>query len=212
MPQVSIPDVACPFCKDENGWGICALKKPFANWWNGVVCDGEMNHATCKIYNMATEQGLMLKKPEVNTVTGIDMEVINFYSRGTEYGWLSNFWWSPLKVDGVTYKTNEHYYQSRKAKDVAMRDWIANAPTPFLAMTAGRALKASQMVDNWDNKKVEVMLTGLRAKFQDTTLRDKLKNTGDAILHEDSPTDMFWGVKGKDMLGKLLMQVRSEIV
>jgi len=37
--------------------------------------------------------------------------------------------------------------------------------------------------------------------------------TGDALLIENSPTDLFWGgllPASKNMLGKLLMQVRSE--
>jgi predicted NAD-dependent protein-ADP-ribosyltransferase YbiA (DUF1768 family) len=42
-------------------------------------------------------------------------------------------------------------------------------------------------------------------------LKEKLLATGDAILHEDSPTDVFWGKKGEDWLGKLLMKVRDEI-
>ena len=42
-------------------------------------------------------------------------------------------------------------------------------------------------------------------------LKQKLIDTGDARLHEDSPSDMFWGVKGKDMLGKLLMEVRDKL-
>lgn len=138
---------------------------------------------------------------------------IDFYSRKSEYGWLSNFWRCPIFIDGspYSYPTNEHYYQSEKAKDKKIKCWIRGAPTPYAAMLAGRSLRSHEIVDNWDNKKVEVMLTGLRAKFKNPELRQLLLNTGNAILHEDSPTDLFWGKKGKDMLGKLLMQVRDEI-
>ncbi len=56
------------------------------------------------------------------------------------------------------------------------------------------------------------MKNGLRAKFtQNSDLKEKLLATGNAVLHEDSPTDMIWGAKGKDMLGKLLMQIREEL-
>jgi len=140
------------------------------------------------------------------------MEEINFYFRKKEYGWLSNFWRNPQKVDDFIYQTNEHYYQSEKTNDVHIKMWIAQAPNPYLAMKAGRALrKDKELRDNWDDIKVEIMLTGLRAKFKDPELRDKLIKTGNIILTEDSNTDMFWGKKGKDMLGKLLMQVRKEI-
>lgn len=137
---------------------------------------------------------------------------VNFYSRKYEYGWLSNFWRCPQVVDGVTYPTNEHFYQSEKSNDKDIKMWIAAAPNPFLAMKAGRSLRSHEMVDYWDKIKVDVMLKGLRAKFtQNAELKQKLLDTGDAILHEDSKTDLFWGCLGEDMLGKLLMRVRDEL-
>lgn len=138
---------------------------------------------------------------------------INFYFRKEEYGWLSNFWRAKQHINDVYYKTNEHYYQSQKAKMIAEWNWIANAPSPFLAMIAGRALrKGKELKDDWEEIKVDIMLKGLRAKFsQNHELKEKLLATGDVIIHEDSPNDMFWGKKGKDMLGKLLMQVRDEL-
>ena len=137
---------------------------------------------------------------------------ILFYSRGTDFGWLSNFERSQQVVDGEKYPTNEHFYQSRKANTDAMQRWIASAPTPYSAMLAGRCLRKKDIVEDWDNIKFDVMLTGLRAKFTDNgPLRIKLIETGDAILHENSSSDMIWGIKGKDMLGKLLMQIREEM-
>jgi len=141
------------------------------------------------------------------------MSDIYFYSRkNNSYGWLSNFWRAIQEVDGVYYNTNEHYYQSMKAKNREDQQWIADAPTPYEAMKAGRSLRTKDMKMAWDTNKVTIMLKGLRAKFtQNKGLKQLLIDTGEAKLHEDSPTDMFWGVKGKDMLGKLLMQVREEI-
>ena len=140
------------------------------------------------------------------------MNEINFYYRKEEYGWLSNFERIRQVVDGIVYPTNEHFYQSQKAKDPVVREWIRNAPSPYLAMVAGRGLRRKEIVEDWDNKKVEVMLEGLRAKFSEIIiLKERLLATGGAIIHEDNPTDIFWGKIGKDMLGKLLMQVREEI-
>jgi ribA/ribD-fused uncharacterized protein len=137
---------------------------------------------------------------------------INFYGRDGEYGWLSNFARYPQVVDGKTYKTNEHYFQSQKTLDPQVSDWIANAPTPFLAMRAGRSLREGvEFRSDWEQVKVEVMLKGLRAKFQRPELAQKLLATGNAQLHENSPTDVIWGKKGKDLLGKLLMRVRDEL-
>jgi len=139
-------------------------------------------------------------------------EEINFYLRKEEYGWLSNFWRSCQSDGLVDYSTNEHYYQAEKARDGDVRIWIREAPNAWLAMNAGRSLrKGKELRDDWNDIKVQVMLIGLRAKFMDEELREKLLATGDAIIHEDSPSDMFWGKKGEDMLGKLLMQVREEL-
>ena len=51
----------------------------------------------------------------------------------------------------------------------------------------------------------------LRAKFSDPDLRLRLLDTKDSRLEEASPTDMYWGYKGKNRLGVLLMQVREEL-
>lgn len=139
----------------------------------------------------------------------IIMNDVKFYLRKEEYGWLSNFERTSQIVDGIIYPTNEHYYQSQKAKDRKVRKWIRKAPSAWLAMKAGRSLRPKEMVDNWDKIKTAIMIKGLRAKFsQNKTLKEKLLGTGNRKIHEDSPTDMFWGIKGKDMLGKLLENVR----
>lgn len=140
------------------------------------------------------------------------MTEINFYTTKDEYGWMSNFWRANQIVDGIEYRTNENFYQSQKATDSNIALWIAAAPSPYLAMKAGRSLREKEFHPDWEQVKVEVMLKGLRAKFsQNADLREKLLATEDVILHEDSPRDMFWGKEGKDMLGKLLMIVRTEL-
>ena len=144
---------------------------------------------------------------------------IKFYIREEPYGFLSNFWrCSQTTYDefgySVTCPTNEHYYQSSKAKRSDVQEWIAKAPTAKIAMTTGRSLPIDEIKENWDSIKTEIMLNGLRSKFQDETLKLLLLWTGDVILVEDSPTDMFWGGSlpgSQNMLGKLLMQVRDEI-
>jgi ribA/ribD-fused uncharacterized protein len=60
------------------------------------------------------------------------------------------------------------------------------------------------------------MLKGLRAKFnQSLELKNRLLETGNALLIEDSLYDYYWGVgrnkTGKNRLGALLMQVREEL-
>lgn len=140
---------------------------------------------------------------------------INFWTKRHEYGFMSNFYVAHQVVDGKDYQTNEHWYQSQKYIDGSKEgEWTAEQvrkqPTASHAYWAGR--RTEGMRPDWEQVKVEVMLKGLRAKFQQNKdLADKLLATGDAVIHEDSPHDMFWGKKGQDMLGKLLMQVREEL-
>jgi ribA/ribD-fused uncharacterized protein len=139
---------------------------------------------------------------------------ILFYLKDEQYGWLSNFW--PSQVvgeDGIVYPTSEHYYQAHKTNDQRIRRWIADAPKPYLAMKAGRNLREKDGVPaDWETYKVQVMANALHLKFkQNPGLARKLLSTGDALLGEDSPTDMFWGVKGKNQLGNLLAKVREEL-
>lgn len=143
--------------------------------------------------------------------------MILFYLRDDPYGFLSNFHRARQVVDAVIYATNEHYYQSQRTTDRRLREWIRNAPTPFLAMIAGRTLReGKELSSDWNaSTKVGVMLKGLRAKFtQNEGLKEALLSTGNEVIHEDSKTDMFWGWcdgKGKDKLGYLLMIIRDEL-
>lgn len=84
-------------------------------------------------------------------------------------------------------------------------------------MVVGHNLrKGKEVREDWTEEvRLAIMLKGLRCKFyQNPDLAEKLLQTGDAILHENNPDDPFWGYgkgDGRDHLGKLLMQVRSEL-
>ena len=60
------------------------------------------------------------------------------------------------------------------------------------------------------------MRKALMTKFSTSGfLSRELLLTGDAVLIEDSPTDLFWGAgksnEGMNMLGRLLMETRETI-
>ena len=147
------------------------------------------------------------------------MSEIRFFIREDPYGWLSNFERTAFYVEGELFKTNEHYYQAQKANEKRVSEYIKNAPHARIAMVLGRQLERNKylqkyMVEDWDIKKLNVMLKGLRYKFMVPGLRTLLLDTGDAILHEDNPEDFYWGIgdgTGESWLGKLLMQVREEL-
>ena len=67
---------------------------------------------------------------------------------------------------------------------------------------------------NWLEIQVDVMKRAVEYKFgQNPDIRQKLLETGNAHLVEDSPYDKFWGGRLKDsknMLGKVLMEYRNQ--
>jgi len=134
---------------------------------------------------------------------------ILFYSSNRNYFEFSNFYSSPIYLDGHTWPTVEHYYQAQKSIDPVDQERVRKAFTPGKAKQLGRKIKTRQ---DWEDIKVDVMKRAVRAKFtQHKDLRDLLFSTGKDTLHENAPHDMFWGIHGKDMLGKVLMEIRGEI-
>lgn len=86
-----------------------------------------------------------------------------------------------------------------------------------MPLTAGQAKRRGYRVklrDDWELVKLGIMEDLVRQKFNEKTLGDMLLATGDAELVEGNDWgDKFWGVcdgEGQNMLGKILMKVRSE--
>ena len=141
------------------------------------------------------------------------MSEVYFYSnKGGPYALFSNFASTPITIEDEEWPTVEHYFQSRKTLDEWEREKIRRCSTPWEAKKAGRELVLRK---DWYFIREKYMLIALRAKFtQYPGLRQLLLDTKQANIHEESPTDTYWGYafgKGKDRLGKLLMQVREEL-
>lgn len=135
-----------------------------------------------------------------------------------KYAFLSNFFHSPFAYDGIEYPTVEHFFQAMKTLDQEERKKIAAADSPGKAKQMGRHV---QLRKDWEEIKEAVMLEGLYLKFTDEQLADWLLETGNEELIEGNFwCDQTWGscncpkhkdIPGKNLLGKLLMKVRSEI-
>lgn len=135
-----------------------------------------------------------------------------------KYAWLSNMspFEQPLIWEGISYRTNEHFYVAMKTTDANIRKEISLINSPGKVKRFGRTL---EIREDWEDIKLKVMLSGLRWKFSkyNPILREKLIATGEEYLQEGNNWgDSFWGYDmieewGHNHLGKLLMQVRSEI-
>lgn len=142
-------------------------------------------------------------------------DVITFYRVADEYGFFSNFAPYPITLDGKDWPTSEHYFQAQKFEDVTYQERIRQTESPMAAARMGRDRKQKLRKD-WDTIKDEVMTNAVRAKFtQHAGLRTALLATGDAKIVEHTENDSYWGDggdgTGKNMLGKILMHVRSEL-
>ena len=142
---------------------------------------------------------------------------IYFYEQ--DFYVLSNFSAFNLKWEGHVFPTSEHAYHWEKFEGsdapYSIRYGIRHAASAHEAFKLAEKHKEHRR-SNWDDVKVGTMRGILRAKAeQHEYVRRKLLATGDRLLVEDSWRDDFWGWganrDGKNMLGKLWMEVRAEI-
>jgi ribA/ribD-fused uncharacterized protein len=144
-------------------------------------------------------------------------------------GPFSQFHPSHFKLGGHAYICAEQYMHEQKARlfaDVAMAERILKSDSPHEhKLMGGRVSGFDQQT--WDANKVRIVTEGTRAKFsQNPGLRRRLLDTGDAILAEANPKDYIWGIglseedpaaqnpatwQGENLLGQILMAVRSEL-
>lgn len=130
-------------------------------------------------------------------------------------GEYSNFARYPFDVGGVHYKTSEHYFQCMKFAPGPDRDEVLKANKPSDAAAIGRD-RARPLRKDWEEVKDDVMYQAIKYKFEKyPKLQELLLSTGDREIIENSPIDSYWGCGadglGKNMLGKLLMKLRTEL-
>lgn len=155
---------------------------------------------------------------------GLDNErQVFFYEQ--DFYVLSNFSAFTLRWSGIRFDTSEAAYHWEKFRHAEMttaevmsidvRDAIRVAISAHEAFKIAEANKHLRRAD-WDSVKVNVMRNILiRKTEQHEYVRRKLLATGDRELIENSWRDNFWGWgpnrDGKNMLGKLWMEVRAEL-
>lgn len=123
---------------------------------------------------------------------------------------LSNFYICKVKIDGIEYSSSEAAFQAQKCVNPEEKK-------KFVDMTPTQAKRYGKKVElrpDWEDVKISIMKEIVSQKFlQNPTLLEKLMATGDKELIEGNHwRDYFWGVcngKGKNNLGKILMEVRE---
>ena len=131
---------------------------------------------------------------------------------------LSNFSAFNLSYNGQRFMTSEHAYQWQKFDVVdgfLLRRGIVDAPSAHAAFKLAQEYDEHKRPD-WHDVKLDIMKDILHEKaHQHEYVKRKLLGTGDRELIEDSWRDTYWGWgpdhDGQNMLGKLWMEVRTEI-
>ena len=140
---------------------------------------------------------------------------------------FSQWYPAPFTVDGVEYKTAEHWMMAQKAllfDDEKSFDKIIASKTPAEAKKLGRlVLRFDEIV--WNAKGFDIVKQGNIHKFnQHPAFAEYLLGTGEKVLVEASPVDTIWGIglsmeseyikniyswRGLNLLGFVLMEVRD---
>lgn len=140
---------------------------------------------------------------------------VKFYRTGDAYGCFSNFSAHPVFLDGTMWPTTEHYFQAQKFSDFDFRRKIQSELSPMVAARMGRSREHPLRAD-WDAVKDDVMRKAVRAKVrQHSYVREALLETGVAEIIEHTANDSYWADggdgHGRNMLGKILMEVRADL-
>lgn len=142
---------------------------------------------------------------------------------------LSQWYEAPFVVDGVHYRTAEHFMMAEKARlfsDQSMAARIVEARSPGEAKRLGREVRGFNE-EAWRRARFDIVVRGNEAKFkQNPELGEFLRNTNTQVLVEASPQDRIWGIglersaegadnprlwKGLNLLGFALMEVRNRL-
>lgn len=165
-------------------------------------------------------KGLMAKKHVKIVYTGLPKKMQNdkdIFGFQQKHRWLSNMWPVEMEIKGIKFVAVENAYQAAKYEGQRqVIEKLAKMP-PFKAKAYARDKEHPMTTKDFDKRKVALMKLFLRKKFENPCLRQKLINTGNVLLEETNTWgDTFWGTcptgVGANNLGKLLMEIRGEII
>lgn len=132
-------------------------------------------------------------------------------------------------IDGIPFKTAEHYMMWKKAMifgDTDVAAEVLKSIHPKETKALGRKVK-NFIKEDWEKVCKQVVYEGNYAKFtQNEKLLKALMDTGETLLVEASPYDTIWGIglnevnakktpeskwPGTNWLGKELTRLREEL-
>lgn len=149
-------------------------------------------------------------------------EVVVFHKTREEWGELSNMAAGfPLVVAGSEWMTSEALYQACRFPHLPhVQMLIQEQSSPMAAKMKSKPFRPQSRPD-WERVRVRVMRWVLRVKLAQNfdSFSAALQATGDRAIVERSHKDRYWGsvpdeegnLCGQNVLGRLLMELRSEL-
>lgn len=141
---------------------------------------------------------------------------------------FSNFTMCNIMVDGIKFSNTEQafmYFKALQFKDFETAKQILKESNPAEAKKLGRLVKNFKNSE-WEEVRYGVMLKVNIPKYNLPTFKQFLLATKDKILVECNPRDPVWGIglseedprvhdthlwQGQNLLGKVLMEIRSTL-
>ncbi len=147
---------------------------------------------------------------------------VTFRKTNELFGGLSNMAGGyPITVNSVTVRTAEALYQAcRFPHRPDIQKMIIDQKSPMTAKMKSKPYRRDSRED-WDRVRTTIMRWTLRAKlYCNRSFYNLLLSTGDKLIIEDSTKDRYWGavsesngtLVGKNVLGRLLMELREELL
>ncbi|MGG5505570.1 MULTISPECIES: NADAR family protein [unclassified Myroides] len=156
-----------------------------------------------------------------------DQDSFHFFYRQEDF--MSQWYLKSFCIEEITFNCVEQFIMYKKAMlfgDNTIANKILKEQHPGNQKRLGRLVKNFRS-NIWEKSRFEISYEGNYAKFnQNQDLCSLLLETRDKIIAEASPTDLIWGIgygmenenkyciykwRGKNLLGKVLMQVREDL-
>ena len=108
-----------------------------------------------------------------------------------DYAFLSNFFYSPITIEGKRYLTVENYFQSMKAANPGNAEEIRLAPTPGKSKRLGRHCVIRK---DWEDVKEDIMYKGVKLNlYKIQTCGPRLKKPEMLGLKKEIPGMIIHG-------------------
>lgn len=141
------------------------------------------------------------------------------------FGWMGNMSRFPVVWQEKCFPTSEHLFQCLRFSDPEIIEHIRAENNPMKAKWFAKGKATEMTVEPLSLQDVQNMLMVLKLKLeQHPELKEQLIATEDAIIIEDCTkrqggSGLFWGAAlkenvwtGRNMLGKLWMKLRTELI